>query len=120
LRSHEHRLNVELPPEPLLLNVDQTRMVQVLANLLSNAFKFTAQGKVTLKMKMKMKMKMELATHGWGFDNDTLQERVHHLLYESLRRFGVLALGSQESLRGPLEKRYEELDGHEKLYRRVT
>ncbi len=52
--------------------------------------------------------------------NQTLQERVHNLLYESLCTFGVLGLGNQESLKfTPHEKDYEELESHEKLYRRI-
>lgn len=52
--------------------------------------------------------------------NQLLQERVHKLLYESIGMFGVLGLGHQESLKfTPHEKHYEELEGHEKLYRRI-
>jgi len=51
----------------------------------------------------------------------TLQERVHSLFYRSLSMFGVLALGSQETLRfSPFEHAYEELDSEQKLYRRVS
>ncbi|HEY9743959.1 MAG TPA: protein-glutamate O-methyltransferase CheR [Coleofasciculaceae cyanobacterium] len=52
--------------------------------------------------------------------NQSLQERVHKLLYESLSRFGVLGLGRQESLKfTPHEQHYEVLDQREKLYRRI-
>ncbi|HEY9633104.1 MAG TPA: protein-glutamate O-methyltransferase CheR [Coleofasciculaceae cyanobacterium] len=52
--------------------------------------------------------------------NQSLQERVHKLLYESLSRFGVLGLGRQESLSfTPHEQHYEVLDKREKLYRRI-
>ncbi len=50
-----------------------------------------------------------------------LQNRVHELLYQSLAMFGVLALGSQESLHfSPCEHAYEELSGEQKLYRRIA
>jgi chemotaxis protein methyltransferase CheR len=54
--------------------------------------------------------------------NQTLQLRVHELLYGSLRRLGILALGRKEILKGatPHDKDYEELDGREKIYRRVA
>jgi chemotaxis protein methyltransferase CheR len=54
--------------------------------------------------------------------NQTLQERVHELLYTSLRRLGVLALGRKESLKGatPHERNYEELDARERIYRKVS
>lgn len=49
-----------------------------------------------------------------------LQERVHRLLYESMARFGMLALGSRESLRlTPHENDYEVLDSAQKIYRRI-
>jgi chemotaxis protein methyltransferase CheR len=53
------------------------------------------------------------------FDRD-LQNRVHQLFYDSLAMFGVLALGSKESLRfSQYEPCYEKLDPREKLYRKV-
>ncbi|CAH0198839.1 Sensor histidine kinase TmoS [Massilia sp. Bi118] len=44
IESHHHQLSVELPPEPLELEADVTRMVQVLSNLLNNAAKYTPAG----------------------------------------------------------------------------
>lgn len=50
----------------------------------------------------------------------SLQHRVHELLYNSLVRFGVLGLGSKESLHfTPHEHDYEPLEGRWKLYRRI-
>jgi chemotaxis protein methyltransferase CheR len=49
-----------------------------------------------------------------------LQNRVHRLFYDSLERFGILALGHKESIRfSGLEEAYEELDANQKLYRKV-
>jgi chemotaxis protein methyltransferase CheR len=54
------------------------------------------------------------------FNND-LQNRVHRLLYSSLRRFGVLALGRKESLLStPHADGYTELSAVEKLYRKTA
>ncbi|MGQ0503268.1 MAG: response regulator [Panacagrimonas sp.] len=39
-----HELVVSLPPQPVYLNADATRLTQVLGNLLNNACKFTAPG----------------------------------------------------------------------------
>lgn len=51
--------------------------------------------------------------------NTKLQTRVHNLLYESLRRFGILILGHKESLSGTVhESKYEELDSRERIYKR--
>ena len=50
----------------------------------------------------------------------TLQNRVHRLFYESLVMFGVLALGSKESLKfSQFEPCYEKVSPTEKLYRKV-
>jgi chemotaxis protein methyltransferase CheR len=48
-----------------------------------------------------------------------LQNRVHNLFYESLVRFGILGLGSKETLRfSRFEDCYEQLEPREKLYRK--
>ena len=53
------------------------------------------------------------------FDKD-LQNRVHDLFYDSLVMFGVLGLGSKETLRfSRFEGCYEQLSRQEKLYRKV-
>jgi chemotaxis protein methyltransferase CheR len=52
--------------------------------------------------------------------NPLLQERVHQLFHESLGRFGILALGRQESLRlSPYAQDYELIEKSEKIYRRL-
>ncbi|HEX5971317.1 MAG TPA: protein-glutamate O-methyltransferase CheR [Gemmatimonadaceae bacterium] len=54
------------------------------------------------------------------FDRE-LQNRVHSLFYDSLVMFGVLALGSKESLKfSQYEGCYEKLSPTEKLYRKVS
>lgn len=53
------------------------------------------------------------------FDRD-LQNHVHALFYDSLAMFGILALGSKESLRfSKYEPCYERLSPREKLYRKI-
>ena len=50
----------------------------------------------------------------------SLQARVLELFYNSLAMFGILALGSRESLRfSPFEDSYEQINGPEKIYRKV-
>lgn len=52
--------------------------------------------------------------------NKTLQARVHNLIYTSLANFGVLGVGSKESLRfTEREAYYDELDRDHRLYRKV-
>ena len=51
---------------------------------------------------------------------EPLQARVHDLFYESLARFGILALGQKETIRfSPYAERYEELDAAERLYKKT-
>jgi chemotaxis protein methyltransferase CheR len=53
------------------------------------------------------------------FDH-SLQNRVHQLFYESLPVYGILALGSKESLRlSEFEENYEQVHPPEKIYRKV-
>ncbi len=50
----------------------------------------------------------------------TLQNRVHSLFYDSLVMFGIMALGSKESLKfSQYEPCYEKVSPTEKLYRKV-
>jgi two-component system CheB/CheR fusion protein len=44
LEMRQHRLTIALPPEPVYLDADATRLAEVLANLLDNAAKYTPEG----------------------------------------------------------------------------
>jgi len=44
VQARRHRLHVDLPSEPVPVDADRKRIIQVVANLLSNACKFTQDG----------------------------------------------------------------------------
>ena len=53
--------------------------------------------------------------------NRDLQNRVHHLLFNSLATFGILGLGAKESLSlTPLTEAYEDVDPVHRLYKRCA
>jgi len=54
---------------PRGFSTDPKRLQQIIKNLLSNAFKFTAQGSVS--------MKVRTATHGWSADHPVLSRSPH-------------------------------------------
>ena len=71
------RVDPQLPPT---MFADMKRLQQVLKNLLSNAFKFTHQGSVTLTM--------EPVTSGWDPQNETLN-RASDVIAISVRDTGI-------------------------------
>lgn len=67
--------DIEMDPQlPPSLNTDVKRLQQVLKNLLSNAFKFTSQGRVTFRM--------NLAREGWSADHPALSGASQVIAFE--------------------------------------
>ncbi|HEY9643993.1 MAG TPA: response regulator, partial [Coleofasciculaceae cyanobacterium] len=73
---------------PRAIHTDSKRLQQVLKNLLSNAFKFTEQGQVSLHI--------SLATQGWSPDQETLN-RANQVIAFAVRDTGIgIALDKQQ------------------------
>ena len=67
--------DIEITPDlPRSINTDVKRLQQVLKNLLSNAFKFTAQGRVTFKM--------VVVNSGWTPDHVALNNATRVIAFE--------------------------------------
>ena len=70
LDAYAHRFTVELPDEPIVIDVDPIRIAQVLSNLLNNAAKYTpAGGKVTLRAQCDGdNLRLSVIDNGAGID----------------------------------------------------
>lgn len=52
--------------------------------------------------------------------NQDLQEKVLNLFYDSLTNFGFLCLGSKESLKGSVARRFKVIDRKNNIYQKIT
>ncbi len=98
IQQRHHVLSVTLPDTPLLLNVDPTRMTQVVANLLHNAAKYTPPGgRIDMTARSEGgELVLRVSDNGVGLRPDMLQ-RVFELFVQveqgSDRAQGGLGLG---------------------------
>ena len=69
-----HELIVKLPPEPIMLDADPERLVQVLVNLLSNAVKYTLRGgRIEVSAERDGdEMRLSVKDNGFGIPTDKL------------------------------------------------
>ncbi|HEX8616576.1 MAG TPA: ATP-binding protein [Thermoanaerobaculia bacterium] len=94
----EVRLEVLLPPQPLMLTADPARLHQVVTNLLSNAIKFTpAAGTITVELRSDADAAtLTVRDTGIGIDADFLPfifDRFTQADVSSTRGFGGLGIG---------------------------
>jgi CheY-like chemotaxis protein/two-component sensor histidine kinase len=98
LEQADQELSIEQPRQPIWLDVDRTRMVQVIVNLLHNAVKFTPDGgRITLCGKMEgPEAVVEVRDTGTGIPPDMLS-RIFELFTQvddgSARSRGGLGIG---------------------------
>ncbi len=87
------KLSLSLPPEQCVVLADETRLSQVLANLLSNALKFTEQGAVTLKVSaLPDRVRFSVSDTGRGI-GPAEQNRVFERFHQGTARAGGTGLG---------------------------
>ncbi|MFT6528629.1 MAG: signal transduction histidine kinase/DNA-binding response OmpR family regulator [Psychrosphaera sp.] len=96
-------LNITNPKEfPAYLKGDSTRLTQVINNLLSNALKFTEQGKIDINIQLeeldntKVKLQMSINDSGIGIDSTQLAsifDKFTQADGSTTRKFGGTGLG---------------------------
>ena len=93
----DHELTVTLPPQPVFLNADPTRLAQVVGNLLNNACKFTDKGgriSVTLEAEGTGQRRcIRVRDSGIGIDADQ-RSRIFEMFTQVEPRWSVRAAGS--------------------------
>src|SRR5690606_10672359 len=74
IRSMEHTLEVDLPPEPVAIECDGVRLSQVIANLLNNAAKYTPRhGRVSLTARVEdRELVIRVRDTGYGIEPEAL------------------------------------------------
>ena len=74
LKASNHVLSVTLPPEPIFLEADPTRLEQILVNLLNNAAKYTPpKGKIALEAKrIDTEVEIRVIDNGVGIPTELL------------------------------------------------
>ncbi len=82
-----HRLTLELPEQPLIVLADKTRLIQIFANLLNNAAKYTRSGgRITLSAVIDGNtVVVTVSDNGEGFSPDLLP-RIFDLFSQGERK----------------------------------
>lgn len=84
IEAASHELTTSLPPEPLWLEGDFTRLSQVISNLLANAAKYTpCEGRIHLSVDIEhSQIRIDVADNGIGVSPE-LQSRIFDLFAQS-------------------------------------
>jgi CheY-like chemotaxis protein len=75
MQARSHSLSVDVPEEPLTVLGDESRLVQVLQNLLDNAAKYTPQGgRIEMRARREgSRVVVSVKDNGIGMESDMLQ-----------------------------------------------
>ncbi len=95
------QLKTNLPPEELMVNGDDTRLKQILINLIGNAIKFTEKGMVTTTVtseekNSKLNLHFTVSDTGIGIDKDRIEKifkSFEQAYSDTTRKFGGTGLG---------------------------
>ncbi|MCC6456950.1 MAG: hybrid sensor histidine kinase/response regulator [Caldilineaceae bacterium] len=102
-------LNLELPDAAVLCLRDQTRIRQVLLNLLSNAARYTSRGMITVRLLHQTRhIRIEIADTGPGINADDL-ERIFEPFFQSGNLEGLSQTGTGLGL--SISKQFVEMHG---------
>ncbi|MFK7786615.1 MAG: ATP-binding protein [Crocinitomicaceae bacterium] len=87
---------------PVVLNIDRTRLTQIVSNLTSNAIKFTSKGSVTISARLKSKdensvlVELSVEDTGIGIDKDRQEAIFNRFTQETdatWKKYGGTGLG---------------------------
>jgi signal transduction histidine kinase len=95
LSERSHELQVSLPPEPLRVSGDTVRLVQVVANLLNNAARYTANGgKISIEAEQSSdQVELRVRDNGRGISSEFLGRVFDAFSQEEVRPGAGLGLG---------------------------
>jgi signal transduction histidine kinase/CheY-like chemotaxis protein len=105
------RLDLEIPKAPVYCLRDQTRLRQVLLNLLSNAARYTPGGIITVRLLQQPRnVRIEVSDTGLGIDTADL-ERIFEPFFQSGSMDGLAQTGTGLGL--SISKQFIEMHGGE-------
>jgi PAS domain S-box-containing protein len=88
---------VQLPPEPVMMETDRTKVRQIVLNLISNAVKFTARGSVSVAARVAGKeVRIAVSDTGIGIrpqDLEVIFEEFRQVDQSRTREYGGTGLG---------------------------